>query len=96
MIRVNIHEAKTNLSKLIAAVEEKGETIQICRNGKLVAELNRPATLERKQTHSPTNQDKTSLLKKKRNIFEEDPKLKVISHEDSLKPLDEEDWGDLV
>lgn len=39
MITVNIHEAKTNLSKLIAKVEEKGERVQICRDGKLVAEL---------------------------------------------------------
>lgn len=96
MITVNIHEAKTNLSKLIAAVEERGEVIRICRNGKLVAELNPPATVERKQADLQTSQDKTSLLKKKRNIFEVDPKLKVIFHEDPMKPLDEEDWGDLV
>ena len=39
MIIVNIHEAKTNLSKLIAKVEETGETIRICRNGKAVVEV---------------------------------------------------------
>ena len=39
MITVNIHEAKTNLSSLIAKVEEKGEVVRICRNGKPVAEL---------------------------------------------------------
>lgn len=39
MILVNIHEAKTNLSKLIAKVEETGETIRICRNGKAVVDL---------------------------------------------------------
>ena len=43
MIKVNTHEAKTNLSKLLAAVEEKGEVVLICRNGKPVAELKAPA-----------------------------------------------------
>jgi prevent-host-death family protein len=42
MITVNTHEAKTKLSALLAAVEEKGESILICRSGKPVAEL-RPA-----------------------------------------------------
>jgi prevent-host-death family protein len=41
---VNTHEAKTHLSKLLAAVEEKGEVVRICRNGKPVAEL-RPVKL---------------------------------------------------
>ncbi len=39
MILINTHEAKTNLSKILALVEEKGETVQICRNGKPIAEL---------------------------------------------------------
>lgn len=39
MIRVNTHEAKTKLSALLAAVEERGEWIRICRNGKPVADL---------------------------------------------------------
>ncbi len=39
MISVNTHEAKTRLSKLLTLVEEKKEIIQICRNGKPVAEL---------------------------------------------------------
>ena len=42
MISVNIHEAKSKLSALLRVVEEKGERIRICRNGKLIAEL-RPA-----------------------------------------------------
>lgn len=37
----NVHEAKTNLSKLLERVEA-GETIVIARNGKPVAELVRP------------------------------------------------------
>lgn len=39
MISVNTHEAKTRLSKLLEAVEKKGELVRICRNGKPVAEL---------------------------------------------------------
>jgi prevent-host-death family protein len=39
MISVNTHEAKTTLSHLLAAVEEKGENVVICRNGKPVARL---------------------------------------------------------
>jgi prevent-host-death family protein len=39
MIAVNTHEAKTRLSKLLAAVEQKDEVVLICRNGKPVAEL---------------------------------------------------------
>lgn len=34
-MRFNIHEAKTNFSKLVAAVEA-GEKVTICRNGKPV------------------------------------------------------------
>jgi prevent-host-death family protein len=37
-MEVNIHHAKTNLSKLIAAVED-GEEVIIARNGKPVAKL---------------------------------------------------------
>ncbi len=39
MRQLNIHEAKTNLSAVLMAVEEKGETFLICRNGKPVAKL---------------------------------------------------------
>jgi len=39
MIQVNTHEAKTRLSALLAAVEDQGETVVICRNGKPVAEI---------------------------------------------------------
>jgi prevent-host-death family protein len=44
MIRVNVHEAKTRLSALLSTVEEGGETVVICRNGKPVAELSRVRT----------------------------------------------------
>ena len=39
MVTVNTHEAKTRLSSLLVAVEEKGEVVLICRHGKPVAEL---------------------------------------------------------
>ncbi|MBI4706116.1 MAG: type II toxin-antitoxin system Phd/YefM family antitoxin [Deltaproteobacteria bacterium] len=38
MLSVNVHEAKTQLARLLAAVE-RGETVHICRGGKSVAEL---------------------------------------------------------
>lgn len=39
MKSVNVHEAKTELSKLLNQVETKGTIITICRYGKPVAEL---------------------------------------------------------
>lgn len=41
MITVNMHEAKTQLSRLVRSVE-KGEHILICRKGKPVAEIRAP------------------------------------------------------
>lgn len=46
MIQVNTHEAKTKLSALLAAVEQQGECVRICRNGKPIAEL-RPISRSR-------------------------------------------------
>jgi antitoxin (DNA-binding transcriptional repressor) of toxin-antitoxin stability system len=42
MKTINIHEAKTRLSSLLAKVEREGESFLICRYGKPVGEL-RPA-----------------------------------------------------
>jgi prevent-host-death family protein len=39
MKTVNVHEAKTQLSKLLASVEESSEPIVICRNGRPIADL---------------------------------------------------------
>jgi len=39
MVTVNMHEAKTRLSSLIANVEKKHEIIILCRKGKPVAEI---------------------------------------------------------
>ena len=51
MITVNTHEAKTRLSALLAAVQDDGEIVLICRNGKPVAELRQP-TAATQPTHS--------------------------------------------
>lgn len=37
--KLNIHEAKTKLSTVLAEIEKTGETVLICRNGKPIAEL---------------------------------------------------------
>ena len=39
MKSVNVHEAKTNFSSLLARLEADQETIVICRNGEPVADL---------------------------------------------------------
>ncbi len=39
MKTVNVHEAKTNFSSLLAKLEADKETIVICRNGEPVADL---------------------------------------------------------
>lgn len=36
---VNVHEAKTQLSALLAQIEKSGEPVLICRHGKPVADL---------------------------------------------------------
>lgn len=39
MKTVNVHEAKTGLSGLLAEVEKSGKRVVICRNGKPIADL---------------------------------------------------------
>lgn len=39
MKKLNVHEAKTHLSSVLAEIEEHGERFLICRNGRPVAEL---------------------------------------------------------
>ena len=43
VITVNMHEAKTRLSELVKAVEERNETVILCRDGHEVAEIRRRA-----------------------------------------------------
>jgi prevent-host-death family protein len=37
--RINLYEAKTHLSRLISTVEDSGEPIILCRNGRPVADI---------------------------------------------------------
>ena len=49
MVKVNIHEAKTHLSRYLAEVE-KGETILVCRRNEPIAEIRpmKPPRVERR------------------------------------------------
>jgi antitoxin (DNA-binding transcriptional repressor) of toxin-antitoxin stability system len=40
-VRVDIHEANSHLSELVRAVEERNETVVLCRDGVEVAEIRR-------------------------------------------------------
>jgi prevent-host-death family protein len=51
MKTVNVHEAKTNFSSLLARVEESSEAIVICRNGEPVADLVPHKRPNRTRTH---------------------------------------------
>ena len=50
-MHVNVHEAKTQLSRLLELVE-RGETVTIARHGKLVAQLVRV-----RSSHFPLGRD---------------------------------------
>jgi prevent-host-death family protein len=56
MITANMHEAKSRLSALVKAVEEDGETVILCRNGKQVAAIQpwSPAPQKVKRLPRPT------------------------------------------
>jgi antitoxin (DNA-binding transcriptional repressor) of toxin-antitoxin stability system len=41
MTKVNMHDAKSRLSELVKAVEERNEVVVLCRNGREVAEIRR-------------------------------------------------------
>ena len=47
MITVNMHDAETRLSELVKAVEERNETVVLCRNGREIAEIRRRAKRQR-------------------------------------------------
>lgn len=50
MITINTHQAKTQLSALLQKIEDEGETVTICRNGKPVAQLSgipKPTPMDR-------------------------------------------------
>lgn len=51
MKSVNVHEAKTTLSAILAEIEDSGESFRICRNGKPVADLVPHRRADRLQVH---------------------------------------------
>jgi antitoxin (DNA-binding transcriptional repressor) of toxin-antitoxin stability system len=53
MVRVNMHEAKSRLSELVRAVEERNETVVLCRDGVEVAEIRRRPVRRRVRTLAP-------------------------------------------
>ena len=72
MIAINIHEAKTKLSALISTIEEKGDMVTICRNGKAVAQLG-PVRMNR----NPLKQNG----RLKRVVFNDDPSAPLSADE---------------
>ena len=52
MIVVNTHQAKSNLSKLLAEIEKNNERVRICRHGRPIADL-----VPVKPTPNPLEQD---------------------------------------
>ncbi|TAE90903.1 MAG: type II toxin-antitoxin system Phd/YefM family antitoxin [Verrucomicrobia bacterium] len=76
MRTINTHQAKTQLSSLIAAVENSDEVVIICRNGKPVAELRRPS----------------QPLPGQRSRLTPDPRLAGKILYDPTEPATEEDW----
>jgi len=53
MITVNMHDAKTRLSELVRAVEERDEIVVLCRGGREVAEIRRRAGRRRARDLGP-------------------------------------------
>ena len=53
MITVNMHDAKTRLSELVKAVEEKNEVVILCRDGREVAEIRRRTARRRMRDLTP-------------------------------------------
>ncbi|MBU0676929.1 MAG: type II toxin-antitoxin system prevent-host-death family antitoxin [Verrucomicrobia bacterium] len=51
MKTLNIHEAKTKLSAVLAEIEQTGEVYLICRNGKPIADLVPHQRPDRLKTH---------------------------------------------
>ena len=51
MKTVNVHEAKTHFSSLLATVEDSSESFVICRNGEPVADLVPHKRVNRAKAH---------------------------------------------
>jgi antitoxin (DNA-binding transcriptional repressor) of toxin-antitoxin stability system len=76
MITVNMHEAKSRLSELVKAVEERGETVLLCRDGKPVATINK----------SPACHGKFDRLKPHRTLG------RIQFDYDPAEPLQADEW----
>ena len=63
MIRLNVHEAKTHLSKYLAKLE-KGETILLCRRNQPIAEI-RPLAAKRNSSIATGARESTSVSVKR-------------------------------
>jgi prevent-host-death family protein len=72
MISVNTHEAKSRLSELLLRVEQKHESVIICRNGTPVAEL---------QPWSSTRNPLHQSARLKKIVFTEDPSMPLTTDE---------------
>ncbi len=107
MITVNTEEAESRLAELLSAVEERGESVRICRNGTPIAELRPVARVKDSgEPNSEIDGEDTRLvaasrkrladqlkLGEKTDPFQQDPKLMGVQfHEDPLLPFGDEDW----
>jgi prevent-host-death family protein len=77
MITVNMHEAKTRLSELVKAVEDKGETVILCRNGTEVAEI---------------RSIRSKPLDRTRITPDPSLRVKLAPGYDPTEPLSEDEW----
>ena len=53
MLTVNMHDAKTRLSELVKAVEERNEVVVLCRDGRPVAEIRRRVKRRQRRDLTP-------------------------------------------
>lgn len=53
MLLLNVHDAKSTLSSVLADIEKHNETVRICRNGKPVVELVKIPPLPSPLRHNP-------------------------------------------
>jgi antitoxin (DNA-binding transcriptional repressor) of toxin-antitoxin stability system len=63
MITVNMHEAKTRLSELVKAVEERNETVVLCRDGREVAEIRRRGRRRQRRNLTPDPRFRVELAR---------------------------------
>jgi antitoxin (DNA-binding transcriptional repressor) of toxin-antitoxin stability system len=80
MVRVNMHEAKTRLSELVKAVEERNEVVVLCRDGREVAEIRR--RLKRRNTRNLTPDPRF--------------RVELAPDYRPTEPLTEEEWPDAL